>query len=242
MGIADTNNRSYNLYCDESCHLERDPHSAMVIGTTWCSSEQATAHAHAIRELKTKHGLNEKFEIKWTKVSAAKAAFYLDVVDHFFKEKDLHFRAVLVLDKNKLDRSAPDQAHDGFYYRIYFEMLKHLLSPHAKYHIYLDIKDSWGEQKVRTLEKLLRESKVEFARDIIQKMQIMRSHESELMQLADLLIGAVGYAARGLEGNQGKLAIIEFIKQQTEYTLVQSTLAKEEKFNLWRWPPPETTT
>jgi hypothetical protein len=213
----------------------------MVIGTTWCSSLQATAHALAIRSLKTKHGLNERFEIKWTKVSPAKVDFYLEVVDHFFKEKDLHFRAVLVPDKSKLDRSAPDQPHDGFYYRIYFEMLKVLLSPHAKYNIYLDIKDSWGAQKVRILETLLRESKLEFPRDIIKQMKIMRSHESELMQLTDLLIGAVGYVARGLETNSGKIKIIEYIKEQTKYTLVQSTLAKEDKFNLWRWSPPETT-
>jgi len=26
----------YNIYCDESCHLENDRQKAMVLGSVWC--------------------------------------------------------------------------------------------------------------------------------------------------------------------------------------------------------------
>jgi hypothetical protein len=77
----------------------------------------------------------------------------------------------------------------------------------------------------------------DFSREIVERVQIVRSDELELMQLADLLIGAVGYAARALEGNRGKLRVVDFIRKQTGYSLTKSTLYREDKFNLFRWAP-----
>ena len=65
----------------------------------------------------------------------------------------------------------------------------------------------------------------------------MRSHEFEILQVADLLIGAVSYVAREQTTNRGKTRVVDFIKQQTGYSLTKSTLFKEEKFNLLRWSP-----
>ncbi len=28
---------TFNVYCDESCHLENDHQKAMVLGVVWCS-------------------------------------------------------------------------------------------------------------------------------------------------------------------------------------------------------------
>ncbi len=30
----------FNVYCDESCHLENDHQSAMVLGAVWCPLEK----------------------------------------------------------------------------------------------------------------------------------------------------------------------------------------------------------
>jgi hypothetical protein len=66
----------YNVYCDESCHLENDGQKIMVLGAVWCPLEQVRKISEEIREIKIKHQLSPKFEIKWTKVSPAKQAFY----------------------------------------------------------------------------------------------------------------------------------------------------------------------
>lgn len=32
---------TFNLYCDESCHLENDHQKVMVLGAVWCPLEKA---------------------------------------------------------------------------------------------------------------------------------------------------------------------------------------------------------
>ena len=63
----------------------------------------------------------------------------------------------------------------------------------------------------------------------------MRSHEVELLQLADLLIGAVSYANRGLTTSPAKLAVIEDVRRRSGYRLTRTTLLQEDKVNLFRW-------
>ena len=227
----------FNVYCDESCHLENDHLGIMVVGAVWCSSLRASGHARTLRAIKAKHNLPEAFEIKWTKVSESKIGFYLEVLEKFFTEPDLHFRGMLIADKSRLDHEAHQQTHDEWYYKMYFDMLKTIISPVAKYRVYVDIKDTWGGQRVKHLHDVICNSMYDFSREVLQRVQIMRSEESELMQLTDLLSGAVGYAARGLESNRGKTRLVEFIRQQTGYSLTRSTLYREEKFNLFRWAP-----
>jgi hypothetical protein len=209
----------------------------MVVGAIWCSSYQASGHARTIRAIKSKHHLSPKFEIKWTKVSESKIDFYLDLLEAFFGDKDLHFRGLLVPDKSQLDHVAHEQTHDEWYYKMYFDMLKVIIAPTARYRIYIDIKDTWGGQRVEHLHKVISNNMYDFSREIVERVQIVRSDELELMQLSDLLIGAVSYAARDLKTNRGKLRLVEFLRKQTGYSLTRSTLYREEKFNLLRWAP-----
>jgi hypothetical protein len=121
----------FNVYCDESCHLEKDGHSAMVLGAVWCPLEKVREIAVRIREIKAAHSLPPRFEIKWVKVSPAKVQFYRDVMDYFFDDDDLHFRALIVPDKSRLRHDAYNQTHDDWYYKMYFDMLKVILQRYA---------------------------------------------------------------------------------------------------------------
>ena len=188
-----------------------------------------------IREIKTRHGLGPEFEIKWTKVSPAKVQFYLDVMDYFFDDDDLHFRALIVPDKSMLDHQAFGQTHDEWYYKMYFDMLKLLLGPEARYRIYLDIKDTRGATKVTRLHDVLSNNMYDFSREIIERVQTVRSHEVEMLQLADLLIGIVSYANRGLSTSAAKLALVERMQRRSGYDLTKTTLYLESKVNLFRW-------
>lgn len=66
-------------------------------------------------------------------------------------------------------------------------------------------------------------------------MQVVSSHESEVVQLADLLVGAVSYANRRLSGNAGKEQIIARLKKRTSKILTQTTLLNERKVNILIW-------
>ena len=226
----------FNVYCDESCHLENDRQKSMVLGAIWCPLNKSREIAVRLREIKQKHGLSPFFEAKWTKVSPAKKEFYLDLINYFFDDDDLHFRVLIVPDKSLLHHDAfSGQDHDSWYYKMYFDMLKVIFKPDARYRIYLDIKDTRGAQKVVDLHDVLCNNHYDFSHQVIQRLQLVHSHEIEQLQLADLLIGAVGYLNRGLHGNTGKTAIIERMQRRSGYDLTRTTLLREEKMNIFRW-------
>jgi len=225
----------FNVYCDESCHLEHDWQKVVVLGAVWCPLEKARETAQAIRAIKEKHGVGLDFEIKWTKVSPGKIEFYAEFIDYFFTEDDLHFRALIAADKAKLQHEAYGQSHDEWYFKMYFTMLKAILRPNASYRIYLDIKDTRSAPKVKKLWDVLCNNAYDFSREIIQKVQMVRSHEVEQIQLADLLIAAIAYANRDLSGSSAKQRLVEIIRERSGYSLTHSTLYREDKLNLFRW-------
>ncbi|MFC1919861.1 DUF3800 domain-containing protein [Chloroflexota bacterium] len=229
----------YNIYCDESCHLEHDHQTVMVLGAIWCPLEKSREIAVRIREIKMSHGLSSKFESKWTKVSPAKKAFYLDLLDYFFEDNDLHFRALIVPDKTRLQHELHGQNHDTWYYKMYFDMLKVILDPEACYRIYLDIKDTRSANKVAKLHDVLCNNMYDFQRQIIERVQTVRSHEVEPLQLADLLVGIISYVNRGLSSNAAKEALVERMRKRSGYSLTRTNLLRESKVNLFVWQASE---
>ena len=230
---------TFNIYCDESCHLEHDRRKVMVLGAVWCAAAKVRAIAVRLRETKAKHGLKPFQEVKWTKVSPKQLPFYLDYIDYFFDDDDLHFRGLFVPDKSILDHSRFKQSHDDWYYKMYFDLLKVVISPDAHYRVFLDYKDTHGATKARGLREVLCNNLYDFSREIVEPIQLARSHEVELLQMADMLCGAVAYVNEGLSTSAAKLALIERIRQRSAYTLTKSTLLREMKMNLLRWEPKE---
>ncbi len=231
--------QKFNIYCDESCHLEHDKQPVMVLGAIWCPLEKTHEIATRLREIKARFGFKPDFEVKWAKISPAKKDFYLEVLDYFFDDDDLHFRALIVADKTKLEHGRFGQDHDTWYYKMYFDMLKVLFSPEATYRIYLDVKDTRSAAKITKLHEVLCNNMYDFNRKIIERVQTVRSHEVEPLQLADLLIGVVSYANRDLKTNAAKLALVERMRERSRYSLTRTTLLRERKVNLFRWEASE---
>lgn len=226
--------RTFNLYCDESCHLPNDRQPLMVLGVVSCPVEKAREVAVRLREIKEAHGMPAGFEVKWNKVSGPKEAFYRAWVDYFFDDDDLCFRAV-VADKNGLQHGAFGQDHDTWYYKMMFLLLGRVIAPDSAYRTYLDKKDTRSATKVAKLHEVLCNNMYDFDRKVVERVQVIQSHDVEQLQLADLLLGAVGYENRGLAGNAGKEALISRIKERSGYSLTRSTLVRESKFNLFHW-------
>lgn len=225
----------YNVYCDESCHLLNDDSNVMVLGAIWCPAKEKDNLSKSIIEIKYRHGLPKNFEIKWNKLSNSKIDFYLELLDFFFESESVNFRGLIVPDKDKLEHEKFNQTHDDFYYKMYFDMLKLIFIPDNKFNIYIDIKDTKGQHKVNKLHDVLKNSHYDFSAKMIRKVQQIRSDEVELLPIADLLIGALGYYHRGLKTNKGKLKFLDVLKEKSNYTLEKNTLLKEKKFNLLIW-------
>ena len=223
-----------NIYCDESNHLENDRRRYMVIGAIYCPNQWLNDINQQIKVLKRKHKIPDNMEFKWTKVSPSRLDFFLDLVDYFFAEQKIRFRAVII-DKDQLDHGQYTQTHDDFYYKMYFLLLSRVLQPTNNYNIYLDIKDTLSATKVEKLHDVLSRNMLDFDRSIIKRIQNVRSHEINTLQLADLLIGAIQFINREDVTSVAKKAIVDRIKQHSGYTLLKSTLPTEKKINIFYW-------
>jgi hypothetical protein len=227
-----------NIYCDESCHLENDHQDIMVLGGVWLKQSDVKHISQKIRLLKEEFEMPRHREIKWTKISPAKLDFYKALIDLFFDEDALYFRGLIALNKQDLCHDQFfGQSHDTWYYKMYFSMLKQILNKNNFYNIYLDIKDTRGTPRIKKLHDVLSNNMYDFDRNIIKKIQLIRSEESEIIQLADILIGALSYLNRKLNTSTAKKQIIDHIKQRSGLSLEKNTLLQEKKFNLFLWQP-----
>ena len=228
--------KTINVYCDESCHLERDRIPVMVWGAVSCEKQYVPDLSERIRAIKAEYGFKSDFEAKWTKVSPAKADFYLALTDFFLVDDRLRFRGLVVPDKSQLDHERFDQSHNDWYYKMYFTMLRPVFIAPQRYRIYLDVKDTRGGPKTRQLHDVLANSLYDFGRECIEQVQQIRSHESELLPIADLLIGALAYASRGLAGNHAKTAIVDRLRQRLGAQVLTCTSPfASVKFNILVW-------
>ena len=225
-----------NIYCDESCHLEHDNIPVIVLGAISCNKLYRKRIFKDIENIKIKHGIGRKSEIKWSRISMSKIDFYKEIIDYFFENENLSFRGLVVRNKDLLDHEKYQQTHDEWYYKMYFKLLSRIIKNDIRNDIYLDIKDTKGSSRRYKLQEVLSNSIYDFNNNIVHNIQAIDSRESLILQIVDLFIGALGYTNRDLKTSQAKLEIIRYIKEKTGYSLIKSTLPTENKFNIFILP------
>jgi hypothetical protein len=226
----------YNLYCDESCHLEHDNSNVMVLGALILPKVKKDEISRNILGIKNRYGLKPHTEVKWTKASPAKANLYIDLVDYFFFDDDLRFR-VLIADKRNLSHLSFRQTHNDWYYKMYFQMLNMLFDPADTYYVYIDIKDTHSAERAKKLWDICSNSHYDFDHKSIKRIQPIRSDEVQMMQITDILNGAVCRINRtDVDAPRGaKQQIIEQIRNKSGLKLTQSTTYGARKFNVFCW-------
>ena len=234
-----------SIFCDESCHLEHDNQRVMLLGAIWCERDAVRPVSEAIRQLKRTHGLKASdatshgFEVKWSKVGPSKIDFYDSLIKLFLDDDRLHFRSLIVPDKGILDHKAFDQTHDDFYYKLYYLLLIRLLkNKNNQSRVYLDIKDTRGAPKVKKLHDFLCAKLHDDDKNVLNRVEQIRSHESELLQLCDLILGAISYYNRQEVGSEAKLKLIDTLatyKRQYPRDLNRTSFFSEQKIDLFYW-------
>jgi len=232
-----------NIYCDESCHLEHDDSDIMVLGAMSCEAEEKSNIFNDIRKIKMDYELNSKFEIKWTKICKSKIEFYKKLVDYFFENDTLQFRGIVARHKKSLNNFRyNDGDYNTWYYKMYFRLLDPIIYESENYKILIDIKDTHGGPRVKDLHRVLCNNKYDFKSEVIQGVYQINSKESEILQLADLMIGALSYYHRGLlevGSNAGKKELINYIQTKYKINLNYRTDRNAKKYNLFIWDPEE---
>lgn len=214
----------------------------MILGAMYCPEESKKRIYDEIRAIKTKHNISTFFEIKWTKVSASKIDFYLDLLEYFWSNHDLFYRGLVASGKQSLDHDKYNSGdYDLWYYKMYYRMLDPVISPNKRYHIMVDIKDTRGGKRVAKLRDVLCNNIYDFKQEVVEQIGQINSKESEILQLADLLNGALSFYYRGFmdnaNSNPGKVRFVRELQKHVD--LDNNTRYGERKFNLFIWEPKE---
>lgn len=227
---------TFNLYCDESRHTSDPSQNFAVIGVLQCPRDEKRRLVHRIHSLMSLH--NVKGEFGWKKLSPNRREFYETLLELFVEESELNFRCIVV-DKNSLDH---DKWNDGDkelgFYKMYYQLLVHWLKPGNEYSIYLDWQQNSCSSRFEELRQVLIHKLSGRAK--ISCLEPVTSHTQPLIQLADLLMGAVGYQWNGLDSKPDKSLFKSGYAQKLanmlgRENLVQGTGPNEQKFNIFNW-------
>ncbi len=225
----------YKIFCDESNHLRNDKSNLMVIGGIICPSEEVESVNRYIKYLKHKH--NAMGELKWTKLNNNKKEFYKELLEFFFSSVYLKFNAQVVLNKSRLNHNQYNEGEaDIFYYKMYYFSILPFLKPNQYFNIFIDYKDTKGGKRAKKLNEVIHNT---FYGQINVDFTIIHSDESQIMQLTDVMIGAIGYKNRkDIEhSSEIKNFIISTIEDLGCVSLDTSTPQWEEKFRIYRFVP-----
>ena len=220
---------AFGVFCGESWHMASGG-IRMTAGALACPLADVRPCAEAMRALKARHGLKPDFEVKWTKVSPAKAGFYVELVDLFLRHDRLRFSGATVEDAGEGARASRERIHEA----LGRWLLGAVTGGAHRYRVYLDVDDTRGGARLRRLREAAAGGPAGCGRPQVERIQQIRSRESGTMQMADVLTGALAYASRGLSGNAGKAAVAARLRERLGPEALTDA-ARSPKFNVAAW-------
>lgn len=223
-----------NIYFDESCHLMKDKSNVMGIGCLYCPDEYKKQIMYNIRSIKRKYNFSIDHEIKWTRVSRGKIDMYKELIDYLFEEQNLYFRAIISLNKDKLLVSGEEQ-YRHWYEKMNYYLFNKIINYGYVYRIFLDKRDTKGKENLNKLEEVICNSKYDFNMITIKSIEDITSNNNDLIQLTDLLIGALTYYHRGLTTSPAKIEVVKYLMSKAKIS--ETSNWNDTKFNLLIWRP-----
>jgi hypothetical protein len=197
--------KQFDIYCDESCTGDR----FMVYGGVVLPTRTVQRFNDLMKDWRKKHKIAEDSELSWESVRNHSLATYQSLMDLYlnkrFRDGFLNFKAMVC------DRQSPDYvafmkfnhkiSDDLGYYKLYQVFLRHKLGPYAKdndysLRVYLDERSTnYRLEGLRTFLNLgIRIRPPFLGRDVVETVATRLSHKTEALQLADVLMGAIGWA------------------------------------------------
>lgn len=219
--------KKFNIYCDESS-IDNPKSPTMVIGALFIERSIVPEIKKRIKEIRIKHGVNG--ELKWVKTSSKVLPFYEELFGYLFSidASKVTFRCIVV-DKSKVNyEKYHKQDKELAFYKFYYQLLKRRLKD-DKYYISLDFRPSKNKNSVRRLGEFLGM----FSRGI-EHIQAYQSHENVLIQVADILTGAVSFTYNTPTGGEAKQGLSKIIARSIgKKDLNFKSPFWEDKFNIF---------
>lgn len=221
---------TYEIYCDESCWealYDKASHQYAAIGGIWIPAPKRQEVKTFIGNLKNKYGLHG--EMKWNHICPKSVEMYKELVNMFFDDNQIRFRAICI--KSAKVNHARFNAGNGElgFYKFYFQLIHHWMLMGNSYQIFVDYKTNGYQHRVQELGTILNNASTA---ELIQ-IQALPSEESALIQLADVLTGAVASAFNSQRTkSKAKQSIRDLIEKRMGHG-IKGTSADETKFNVF---------
>jgi hypothetical protein len=234
--------RFLHIYCDES---RQTADRYMVLGGLITLREHEEAFQKAM--LLYRQSNQMWAELKWTKVSDQKINEYFALMDLYFSlNRSFHFKAI-VIDTQEVDhrRYNKNDSELGFY-KLMYQFLLHsfgaYLTPMDQCIIHLDQRTT-SKYKLSTLCAILNnglKKKYGLSNQPIRNIQGLNSKDSDFIQVADILMGAIGYEMNGAHtrtnAKKAKILLAEMIARKAGLVnLQQPTPRSFRHFSIWHF-------
>lgn len=224
----------FDVYCDEAHpDLFSSKHPKvryLVIGSVWFKKSDREVFKTAIHDLRNQYKIGGEF--KWTKLSPSKLDFYKALLTWFIEqEESLRFRCIAI-DHKEVDLIHFHQSDQELgFYKFYYQMLHHWIDPFNEYDVFCDYKSNRLRNRLKTLKDCLNYSNLASQ---IKKVQSVRSGESVLIQLADVLTGlASARLNKRLTLGSAKEHSVLHLEKLLGRRIASTALA-EKKFNVFK--------
>jgi len=224
------------VYCDESRQdlfttKKETADRYIVIGSIWIPKDYRSSFKGKIKQIRAKYNVPHG-EMKWHTIAPSKLDFYKEIVTLFFEEGDrVRFRCIVV-DSKQVDLNTYHEgdAEVGFY-KFYYQLLYQWIRKDNNYFIYMDMKTTRMKNRLSDLHGILKNACPYANIDLVQAIP---SKESVFIQLADLLIGAVGYSCHSYNKSSAKNEIVRLITDEIKRSPCEGTVRDEKKFNVFK--------
>lgn len=234
----------YHIYCDESRQTQD---RFMLLGGLILLASDENDMAERFRSFRQEREMYA--ELKWTKVSGQKLTEYQAFVDIFFdvwEQGRTHFHA-MALDTQKINHRKYNKgdAELGFY-KFYYQLLLRRFGDwyydnkeEQRFIVYLDYRTT--KYKLGALQLILNrgmQKEYKARTKPFVSIEPLDSHHSEMIQLTDVLMGAIGFQKNGYhlrtETKEAKKLLAAYIAERAGLPNLQDGTGNEPHgFSLW---------
>lgn len=234
----------FQIYCDES---RQNKDRFMILGglvTTNLNIEKVLQTIRQFRSENSAHG-----EFKWTKISNKMLPVYKELIDHFFalnSNNHLDFRC-LIIDNHKVNNKKYNNGNKELgFHKFYFQLivnsfirLKASKKYETKFYIFLDeFKAKQTLEEFKSIINVGAKKYLKLPYNPCQDLQFIDSKLSDLIQINDILLGAVGWHKNELDKVAGfsssKAEIANHIADKVGVERLGEQI-RQSRFNVWNF-------
>ncbi len=236
----------YHIYCDES----RQSHDRfMVLGGLLIEAQDVPKFHATMQQFREETRMFA--ELKWSKVSQQKLAEYRRFLEYFFallNTDQLHHHC-LILDNHQINHRKFNKGDKELgFYKFYYQLLLHSfghkycrLKEGDRFLVHLDQRQT--HYKLGTLKTVLNHGmrkRYQIPTNPFRSVEPKDSKKDDLIQLTDLILGAIGFEKNGYDllpgAKASKKDLVRFIAAGAGLpNLKDNSPRSNQRFTIWNF-------